>query len=107
MPDFAELFKGLGDAVLADIKATGEAFWNDLQEDQKPIVERAARRAAELSALLITDPANADRHKRSLTFVWATLQAEAAVTAFRAEREIRQAIGRNIMRVANLILGLI
>lgn len=107
-PEIGTAWSAFGRDVIEDLKSTGSDFWDELREDQIPIVERTTNRAADLVAELIAAPhAERLRIENNLRFLWATLQLESAVTTYRAEREIKEAIGRVIRRATALALSFV
>lgn len=105
MPDID--FKALGDEMLSDLKATGEAFWDKLQEDQKPIIEQAGKDLAKYSLLLVTDPANADLYKEMILAIKSTLSSETTLTAIRASERLKESLQRALKKLMAVGLALL
>ena len=102
-----EDFEALASEVLDDLKATGTAFWEELNEDNRPIVEQAAKDLAKYSLKLITDPANADIYKQDIGFIRSTLESEAALVALQAANRVKEALQRGLAKLVNVGLTLL
>lgn len=97
-----EDFEALAAEVLDDLKNTGTAFWENLNEVQRPIVEQAARDLARYSLKLITDPANAAQYKEDILFIRSTLESEAALTALQATNRLKEALRRGLTKLVSV-----
>lgn len=86
-------------AALDELRTGARQFYDQLTEDQKPIVEAALTDLTRLTARLVGNPHMAEQIGQELQFVKSTLTSEAALAAIRAEEELRAAIGRVLMRV--------
>lgn len=100
-------WSALADAVVEDLEATGEAFIDKLDADQRPILIKAARDIAEATGQLITDAENEEVHKETIEFAKGTLLVESTLTALRAEKRIRAAVESALTRLAAVGLSLL
>ena len=102
-----EDFEGLAKEVLADLQASGEAFWDQLSAEQRPIVEQAARDVAKATLKLITDPDNAEVHKETIAFAKSTLASEATLAALRASARLKEAVQGAVKKLILVGIGLL
>lgn len=95
-------FEALANELLADLQASGAAFWGELNEDQRPIVEQAARDLAEATVLLVADAKNADLHRSTILHIKSTLESEATLAALRASARLRRALMGALTRLVEV-----
>ena len=97
----------LGKEVLDDLQFTGLAFWDQLREDQIPIVRQAAQDLTKYTMLCVQDPENQAAYQRTIRHIRGTLESEAALASLRAGRRIRDAILRTVQKAAALALSVL
>jgi len=100
-------FEALAKETLKELRRTGEEFWDQLNEDQRPIVEQAARDAAQAMLGLVKEPERADIHRETLLAVKVTLAGEAVLASLRAQRRLKTALLRGLQKLATLGLAVL
>jgi hypothetical protein len=99
-----DALKSIGDQALAELRATGQAFYAQLTADQIPIVEKATRELAELGVELLLNPERSQDTQKEIAFVQSTLTSEAALTALRAEHQTIDAVRRVFTRAISALI---
>ncbi|MGD9631413.1 MAG: hypothetical protein AB7V18_19410 [Pyrinomonadaceae bacterium] len=100
-------FEPLIDEILDDLKHTGDGLWERILVERRPVVERAVRRIAELTAKKLTDPQNIPVYEQDLQHNYNTLLSEAAFAQALAEQEFWDFVGRLINRLTSFALSLV
>ena len=99
--------KALADGILDDLKNTGEAFWDQLNDDQRPIIEAAGKSLAKASLGLITDPDNADIHQELVLAAKLTIGSETALAALDAQERLKSAVQSALKKLVGVGLALL
>jgi len=100
-------WENLASEMLDDLKATGETFWNKLNAEQRPILEKAVKNIARASLSLITDPGNADVYKEVILAAKGTIMAETELAAMQAEKKLKSALWSGLQRLVGVGLSLL
>jgi len=92
MPD---LGKKIADIAIKELTETGEAFWDNINTEQRPIVERAVRRLATVQMELMTmDDDMNDIRKIEIDAIKGTLLDETTLASIQAWNRVYDSIMR-------------
>ena len=93
--------------VLADLKNDASEFWDRLNDQQRPIVEQAARDLADISLLIIRDPDRRKHNLRTVAHIKGILEGEAAIAQLAAASRIKSSILNIVGKSLNVGLSLL
>lgn len=99
--------KALADGILDDLKGTGEAFWDQLNDEQRPIIEKAAKDLAKASLGLITDPDNADIYQELILAAKVMIGSETVIAALDAQERLKDAVQSALKKLVGVGLALL
>ncbi len=105
MPDIN--FEDLASEMLDDLKSTGQDFWDKLNDEQRPVIEKAAKDIARAALLLVTDKENADLHKEVMLAAKSTIASETALAALQAEKRLKAALWSGFQKLVGVGLSLL
>ena len=103
----SDWWNALAEDVVEDLKNTGLDFWDRLSADQIPVVRQAARDLTRYVMLSVQEPERRSEHMRTIRHIRGILESEAALTALRARRYIRDAILRTIRKSIEVGISLL
>ena len=101
--DFEALTKG----ILDDLKGTGEAFWDQLNDEQRPIIEAAGKSLAKASLGLITDPDNADIYQELILAAKVSIGSVTVIAALDAQERLKSAVQSALKKLVGVGLALL
>ncbi len=100
-------FKALAEGILDELQDTGGAFWDKVQDDQRPILKQAAKDLAKASLGLITDPDNADIYQEVILAAKVTIGSETALAALEAREHLKDAVQSALKKLVGVGLALL
>lgn len=93
--------------VLKDLQDTGSDFWDEVKEDQVPILKQTAKDLAKYTMLLVKEPEKREQHLMTMKHLQNIVESEAALSALRARNHIKAAINNVLRRVVSMGFSLI
>lgn len=93
--------------TLTDLKKTGSAFWERINDEQRGIVTQAAKDLAQAEIALLLGRGDPGVHREIVLACKSVLASESALAALEANRRLKEIFQRTVARLLNIGLTLL